>query len=397
MSLVSIIIPVWNVEKYIDRCLESVLAQTYSDIEILLMVGKCTDNSLQKCIEWQKKDDRIIIVSRKDKGLGDARNYAMQIASGEFISYIDSDDFVESTYIEKLVTPLIEDDTVDMTYCGYDKYDGNKYYSKYIPRLNGKQDMNFEKFLEYIDHYAVWLKLFRKQFISSNDIKMPEGMVEDVTVYYESAVCVQKVFFVNEVLYHYNVENENRLTNYLQINTGCKHEIKALEQVVFYMKNRKVFDKYYYIMVNKVQHSLFQQIFRCGNEELYEIGNMFIKKYFPDLTEKYNRIIDIYCARDKVIKNNIVFFGAGEKLMKLLAVSSNNNVKYIVDNNASLYGKRINELPVYSPEHINKDGDSPTVVISSTAYASEIYQQLWNMGVRNVVLYYEYMNYINQK
>ena len=83
--LVSIIVPIYNAEKYIDRCLESICSQSYSNIEILLMLSVCTDQSLSNCARWQKKDKRIIIVSRKDNSLGDARNFAFGISKGKYI------------------------------------------------------------------------------------------------------------------------------------------------------------------------------------------------------------------------------------------------------------------------------------------------------------------------
>ena len=144
---VSIIIPIYNGAKYIDRCLESVINQSYKNIEVLLIVGKCTDNSLGKCIEWQSKDDRIIILSRADSSLGDARNYGLKIATGEFISYIDIDDFVESNFIELLVRPLQEDGEIDLSCCGFDRYYSETMIIQgWAPSLDGVRDVDFDMY-----------------------------------------------------------------------------------------------------------------------------------------------------------------------------------------------------------------------------------------------------------
>ena len=85
ICMVSVIVPVYNVEKYLDKCLESIVNQSYRELEILIMEGQSTDKSLQICKKWEKIDSRIIVVSRKDGGLGPARNYGINMASGEFI------------------------------------------------------------------------------------------------------------------------------------------------------------------------------------------------------------------------------------------------------------------------------------------------------------------------
>ena len=119
---VSIIIPVYNVEEYIDRCLQSVVNQTYTNIEILIMEAKSEDNSLSKVKKWENQDDRIIVVSRKDKGLADARNYAMNMAVGKYIIFLDSDDWIDMNFVEKTMEIAMSDSQIDIVMADAKKY-----------------------------------------------------------------------------------------------------------------------------------------------------------------------------------------------------------------------------------------------------------------------------------
>lgn len=97
-DLVSVIIPVYNVEAYLDRCLASVTKQTYANLEIILVNDGSTDNSSEICREWYQRDDRIILIEKKNAGLGPARNDAIDLAQGKYIAFIDSDDWWELVY-----------------------------------------------------------------------------------------------------------------------------------------------------------------------------------------------------------------------------------------------------------------------------------------------------------
>lgn len=118
---VTIIIPVYNVEKYLSRCLNNVINQTYSNIEIILVNDGATDNSQVICEEYKKKDDRIKLLVKENGGLSDARNYGIPYATGDYIAFIDSDDMIHTSYIEYLLN-LIEKYNGDISICGYQSF-----------------------------------------------------------------------------------------------------------------------------------------------------------------------------------------------------------------------------------------------------------------------------------
>ena len=116
--LISLVIPVYNVEKYLDKCMESVLAQTYDNYEVILVDDGSTDNSGKMCDEYAERDSRVTVYHQKNSGVSVARNVGIENAKGEFISFIDSDDWVDESYLEKLVNAQIKYNA-DLTICEY--------------------------------------------------------------------------------------------------------------------------------------------------------------------------------------------------------------------------------------------------------------------------------------
>ena len=100
---VSVIVPIYKVEKYLDRCVNSIINQTYKNLEIILIDDGSPDNCPKMCEDWAKKDNRIIVIHKQNGGLSDARNFGLDVAIGEYVTFVDSDDLISPTFIEKLV------------------------------------------------------------------------------------------------------------------------------------------------------------------------------------------------------------------------------------------------------------------------------------------------------
>ena len=124
-ELISVIVPIYNVEQYLEQCIDSIAAQTYSNLEILLLNDGSTDASELICLEWRKKDERIVYVSKKNETLGPTRNLGIQMAKGKYIAFVDSDDWIENTFIEKLYMCVKEGDK-DFARCNYYIVRGDK-------------------------------------------------------------------------------------------------------------------------------------------------------------------------------------------------------------------------------------------------------------------------------
>ena len=134
MILVSIIVPVYNVEKYLERCLDSLINQTLKDIEIILVDDGSTDDSGNICDKYAKKDKRIKVIHKENGGLSDARNIGLSIANGRYLQFVDSDDFIHKQMIEILYNTIINNNA-DISICDFDKVYENtkiKYNTKEI-------------------------------------------------------------------------------------------------------------------------------------------------------------------------------------------------------------------------------------------------------------------------
>ena len=124
-DLISVIVPIYNVEKYINRCIDSIIEQTYTNLEIILVDDGSTDNSGSICDEYAKKDNRIKVIHKENGGVSSARNVGLDTAIGQYITFVDSDDYIEKKYCEILLKTL-KKQKADCVACGYNRIYKNK-------------------------------------------------------------------------------------------------------------------------------------------------------------------------------------------------------------------------------------------------------------------------------
>lgn len=210
-KLVSIVIPVYQVEQYIDKCLMTVTQQTYSNLEIILVDDGSKDSSPLICDKWAHKDQRIKVIHKKNGGLSDARNVGLSMAIGDYVAFIDSDDWVSTSMIEKLVTS-IEDTDADMAVCQFVRVFSNGKVQK-NPLLGvRKQVFNRKNFLKYLlkdsaitNH--VWRKLYKRRIIPNN--VFPKGKTfEDIYAMPSIVEQCKKIVCIDDVEYFYRMNNE---------------------------------------------------------------------------------------------------------------------------------------------------------------------------------------------
>lgn len=209
--MISIIIPIYNDEKYIKDCLESIIAQTYSDFECLCLDDGSTDNTISIIEEYTKKDSRIRLLKNNHKGPGWERNYGISIAKGEFITFMDHDDFVEPIWLEKLYNTLIKNN-VDVAYCTNSDYfeDKKEYKYYYFPDSYGeKLEFNVKTAPDGLicEWFAPWRRLVRRELLIKYNIQFAIGnfKFDDVLFTEELLLNVNSAAFCNEVLYHHRM------------------------------------------------------------------------------------------------------------------------------------------------------------------------------------------------
>ena len=213
-QLISIIIPVYNAEKFISKCLDSILAQTYKNIEILCINDGSKDNSLEILREYSKKDNRILIVDKKNAGVSAARNDGIIKSTGDYIMFVDADDWLESNAIEMLYNTLIREnvDVVRGNYyrnITYDKFDyiGDMDNLKNI-KIFLTEAMNrayvIQKFMDKKLHSFIWLFLIKKESVLKTSLfKTDVFLMEDTIFCMELFENIESIYFLNIPLYHY--------------------------------------------------------------------------------------------------------------------------------------------------------------------------------------------------
>ena len=211
---VSVIIPVYNVEAYLPRCMESVLGQTLRELEIILVDDGSTDASGRLCDEYGQRDERIRVIHKENGGLSDARNAGLEVASGDYIGYVDSDDWVEETMFERLLDCCSESGA-DVAICRY--AEEREMEGLHNPETNSvpyrspeimSRDRALQIYLTDPDGYSiynsVWSKLFRASLV--HDMRFFTGHNSEDIPYTTEAFCrMEKAVYLDEPLYHYVV------------------------------------------------------------------------------------------------------------------------------------------------------------------------------------------------
>ena len=207
----SVIIPVFRTESTLDRCVESVINQHISDMEIILVDDGSPDGCPLLCEKWAKKDSRVIVIHKNNGGLSDARNAALDIANGQYITFVDSDDYVDSFFIEKMLAKAIDTQS-DVVICNTFNVYNNKI--KVNPPI---QEVNRSELIKQLligtAHNALWNKLVKRSIIVDNDL-YPEDcfrILEDKSISFRMVYFANKIEYVNEPVYFYR-KREDSLT-----------------------------------------------------------------------------------------------------------------------------------------------------------------------------------------
>ena len=292
-ELISVIVPVYNVENYIERCLNSIINQTYKNIEIVCVNDGSTDNSLNILNKFQKKDSRIKIISQENQGLSEARNVGIKNSSGKYIGFVDSDDWVDLDYYEKLYNALI-DSKSDFACANTKFFDNGK-----ISYIKFQQNQIFSEFDKEIDNYkngSVWDKLYKKSLFIENDIKFIKGRYfEDNIVLLQLSYYSKKVVTINSVSYYY-FNNNNSITR--EINS--EKELKR-QQDMYYMC--EVILNYFYNknVSKKVIKSIKKFLFRAFACSLFNKNSEYSDKAKKMFGFRYVVIVKLKMIKRKIV------------------------------------------------------------------------------------------------
>jgi len=217
-GLVSVIVPVFNVEKYIEKCIRSIISQTYIDLEVIIVNDGSLDDSESIIFQLMEEDNRIKYVKRKNGGLGAARNTGLNYCNGEFVCFIDSDDWIRDDYIEKLVNSALNDNS-DIVICNMKYIYENGTFKNRTPYIAQHECINRREALrqEFIGkkyRFHAPNKFCRTKLFKDNGILFPEGkLYEDVFTTYRLILYSDKVTLLNEDLYFYLQNRSGSIMN----------------------------------------------------------------------------------------------------------------------------------------------------------------------------------------
>lgn len=226
--MISIIIPVYNTALYLDKCIESVLNQTYHNFECILVDDGSTDNSLRKCQYWSLKDSRIKVFHQKNQGVSVARNKGINVAKGEYITFIDSDDWVEVCYLEHMREAMLQH-SVDLVISGFvQKTNNSCLHFSCDDKLIKLSSSNINEFVELNKKFLLYgpcVKLYKSQIVKKNSIEFPSqySYGEDLIFNYCYLNCIKSLYVIDRVEYNYRILGSGTLStinreNQFQIN-----------------------------------------------------------------------------------------------------------------------------------------------------------------------------------
>lgn len=308
MTKLSIIVPVYNVEKYLQKCLESLIKQTLKDIEIICVNDGSMDNSLAILKEFASKDSRIRIIDNQHQGVAKTRNTGIEQSTGEYIGFVDSDDYIDIDFFEKLYNSATKSNS-DIAIASILKHKNffNIYNAKYTKEETAITIQDKIKLCEDKKHFFfyAWNKIYHSEFIKENNIKFSEGQIyEDVMFAIKALYYSNKIISVYGTKYHY-IEHENSLTKYKD-KTGEKEQdlIKAYSELQEFCnsKNIEIPERLNYY--TKENFGFILNLYKGKYQSKIQLFNIFTIATISNYSETRN-LITILGFKIKIAKREI--------------------------------------------------------------------------------------------
>lgn len=301
--MITVIVPVYNVEKYLNKCVDSILQQTYTDFELILVDDGSPDNCPKICDEYEALDSRIKVIHKKNGGLSSARNEALNIAKGDYITFVDSDDWIAPYAFEYLLNLILTYDaevvSADYEHTKVDDVNFEKPYSEKI--ILGSEDIL--KFYMQQDNrrkkndYPVWIKLYKKESIKQ--VRFPDGkLYEDIIFNFKILKECKKYVKSSRIIYAYNNRNnsitKSKLSNshfsLLEITDEMLQLIKGNSELEFLCMRKKAMS-YLTLLAMYVRY-----------------GTCLEKKEVNRLVREYKKIKHFYIKTEKNVYKRLCSF-----------------------------------------------------------------------------------------
>ena len=294
---VSVIVPIYKVEKYLNKCIDSIINQTYTNLEIILVDDGSPDNSPKICDEYAKKDNRIKVIHKQNNGVSSARNVGLDISTGDYIMFIDGDDYIELNMIECMLKNMFDND-VDIVVCNINYVYKDKEFIKYdeSDRILNNYDAMKEFIRDGIVQAVVWNKLYKKSIIK--DMKFIINKIhEDEIFSYEAISKANSIYYNSNPFYNY-IQREDSITG--------KFSIQRLDAVeAAYERMNSIKQNYPSLYIEEKMNFCnlciytYQMILENLNIDIDKQGRKTLQNYVKCL--KFNRYeLKKYSFKDKV-------------------------------------------------------------------------------------------------
>ena len=306
--MVSVIVPAYNMEKYITRCLCSLATQTYRDLQVIVVDDGSTDRTLEIANGIATKDHRITVFHKKNGGVSSARNYGIEKASGEYTFFFDPDDVLEEEAIEVLVKAM-NDGSYDMVACQYSRWDdADKRLDdydfiigeRYFPSDNDRLAFFVNELLDYHVGYEVWNKLFKTSIIMDKKVRFSEKckIGEDLAFNIKYMMHVLRINNISDRCVRYTIRTDSAMGTAKELSDRISEDMLLTNDIWEYIiasDNNVFFDKFPILFVKMIEHSY---VGHTPTEIVNAIKNIpdivFMKDRYQEIDSKKDEIIAIY-------------------------------------------------------------------------------------------------------
>lgn len=299
MAKLSIVVPVYNVEKYLKRCIESLIAQTFNDYEIILVDDGSTDKSGEICDKFSKLYEKITVIHKENGGLSSARNAGIDIATGEYIGFVDSDDWIEPDMYDNLYN-VAEKYRLDMALCGVelDFEDGSSkiYYSIENFKILNKEEALRDIFVNSLFFEEAWNKIYRRHIFDT--IRYPDGKIhEDTYIICKILDKCNKIGYIPNISYHYFQRSDSIMGNLKKIPSIDR--IYSVYVVLRYLMNYKdIYKDSFYNLISAPLKNI---------DYIINSNSIDAKMYLKELKKFYkNYLKDIFYNNNIPLSTKII-------------------------------------------------------------------------------------------
>lgn len=374
---ISLIIPVYNCEKYLENCLESVMKQDLAGIEVIIINDGSEDNSLEIVEGYKSRFKNISIINQENKGQGAARNLGIKIAKGEYIGFIDADDYIEPNMISSMYYKA-KDNDYDIVTCGTKIVSEDGDIIKEIRIAESEKLTSEEAIIRTIkgeNTFAVWNKIFKRKFFIENNIFFKEGCYyEDIYVIIKAFSCAKSIYNFKKSFYYYVQHTKS---------TTKQKKIKYYNDLLMEVARTKEYinDKY---SKNKLMNIAFENT-----------QTLFLLQFISELN--FNINIENILKQKLIDKEKIIIFGSsqGGRIIKRYVESNGFSVVAFCDNNPNLWGKESNNIPIINCDDLASDKYKCYRIIIASMYFVDIYNQLEQCNIEDRIINFSLIEELN--